>query len=145
MRPILRQLHLIAAWLLVAGIVYQVFLAGAAIANLGGTGDFSNHIAFGYEALGLLFLLVLVTAIAARVGRRDIGITVGLLVLYVIQTALPAFKTSMPWVAALHPVNAMLLFAISLWYARHVWMSRATAPIAAAGATAPTAPAADAT
>jgi hypothetical protein len=130
-RQILRQLHLISAWLLVAGIVYQVFLAGAAIANLGGSGDFSNHIGFGYEVIGLLFLLVVVTAILARRGRRDIGITIGLLVLYVIQTLLPSFKTSMPSVAALHPVNAMLIFAIALWYARHVWMTREAAPMAA--------------
>lgn len=136
MREILRQVHAAAAWLLVAGIVVQVFLAGAAIANLGGSGDFSTHIAFGYEAVGLLFLLVLVAAIAARRGRRDIGLAFGLLVLYVIQTMLPSFKASAPWLAALHPVNAMLLFGLSVWYARRALATRnveAAATVVATG------------
>lgn len=120
MRSMLRQAHAVAAWVLVASIVYQVFLAGAAITNLGGSGDFSNHAGFGF-LIGLVVLIVLVLAIAAGRGRRDIGIAFLLLVLYVIQTGLPSAKGT---AAALHPVNAMLLFGLSTWYAWHAWTTR---------------------
>lgn len=133
MRQVLRQAHAIAAWLLVFGIIVQVFLAGAAIANLGGSGNFSTHIEFGYTGIGLIALLVLLTAIAAQRGRRDILLSFGLLVLYVIQTALPAFKGSLPSLAALHPVNAMLLFALATWYARRAWLRRNAESTAAIG------------
>ncbi len=118
MQAAIRQVHAGTSWLLVAAIVVQVFLAGAAIADLGGSGDFSAHIGFGYTAVGLVALAVVLTAVLARVGRRDTLIALGLLVLYVVQTTLPAFRASFPAVAALHPVNAMLLFGLSAWYAR---------------------------
>ncbi len=117
----LRRLHAGAAWLFVASIVVQVFLIGAAMRQLGGSNDFSSHVDFGYTYVGLAALAVLVTAVIARVGRRAIGISVGLLVLYVVQTSLPYAKASIPLIAALHPVNALLLFALAVWYARRAW------------------------
>jgi hypothetical protein len=42
-------------------------------------------------------------------------------VLYVVQTMLPGARTSAPWIAALHPVNALFLFALAVWYARRTW------------------------
>jgi hypothetical protein len=120
----LRQIHAVLAWLFVATIVYQIYLAGAAIANLGGSGDFSAHAGFGFEVVGLAALAVLITAIIARMPRRDIGWSFVLLVQYVIQTILPGFKASAPSIAALHPLNAVLLFALATWYARHAWMTR---------------------
>lgn len=142
----LRQIHAVAAWLFVAAIVYQVYLAGAAIANLGGSGDFTAHIGFGYEVVGLAALAVLITAIIARMPRRDIGWSFLLLVQYVIQTILPNLKASAPSIAALHPLNAVLLFAVATWYARHAWMTRnVERPAAAADMVAPSAPEASVT
>ena len=114
----LRRVHAAAAVLLTVAIVVQVFLAGLALAQLGGSGDFSTHIEFGYTWVGLASLVLLVTALLARRRRRDVGICAGLLGLYVLQTILPAARGSMPWVAALHPVNAMVMFALAAWYAR---------------------------
>jgi hypothetical protein len=133
----LRQIHAVVAWIFVGTIVYQVYLAGAAIANLGGSGDFSSHAGFGFSAVGLGALAVLITAIIARMPRRDIGWSFLLLVQYVIQTILPGLRETSPAIAALHPLNAVLLFAFATWYARHAWMMRnaerpaATAPTAA--------------
>ena len=120
---ILARLHAAAAALFVAAIVTQVFLAGVALANLGGSGDFSAHIEFGYVWVGLASLALVLTAIAARRPRRDVGIAVGLLVLYIVQTMLPNARTSAPWVAALHPVNALFLFGLAVWYARRTWQA----------------------
>lgn len=118
---VLRRLHAIAAAAFVASIVVQVVLAGLALVELGGSGDFSSHIAFGYEAVGLAALALLLTAFIARRPRRDVLVTVGLLVQYIVQTSLPSLRSSIPAVAALHPLNAMLLFIVAAWYARHVW------------------------
>jgi hypothetical protein len=119
---VLRRVHAAVAIVFVVAIIVQVFLAGAAIANLGGSGNFSAHIEFGYTWIGLAALALLVTAFAARRPRRDIGIVVAIIVLYVIQTLLPSFKSSSPAIAALHPVNALLLFVVALWYARRLWL-----------------------
>ena len=125
------------AWLAIAwvvAIIAQVVLAGLAIGNLGGSGDFSTHIDVGYT-IGIVQLAVLVSAFPARVPRREIGISAGILILYIVQTLLPGFRSGASWIAALHPLNAMILFTLSLWYARRAW--RAAAAPAAEGATAP--------
>lgn len=112
------------AWVL--AIVVQVFLAGMAIINLGGSGDFSTHINVGYD-IGFIQLVVLILAIVAKLPRRDIGIAAGILVLYVVQTLLPLFRSSSPLIAAVHPLNAMILFTLSVWYARHAWQAASSA------------------
>jgi hypothetical protein len=119
----LKRVHAGAAWLFAAVIVVQVFLAGAAIAQLGGSNDFSMHRDFGYTIVGLAALAVVVTAVIARAGRTSMLISVGLLALYIVQTLLP---NATGFVAALHPVNALLLFALAVWYARRAW--RASMP-----------------
>jgi hypothetical protein len=117
---VLLRVHALAAIVYVVAIVVQVFLAGAAIANLGGSGNFTTHVDFGYTWLGIVSLVLVVTALAARRPRRDVGVVLGILVLYVIQTLLPTFRTSTPALAALHPVNALLLFGLAAWYARRI-------------------------
>lgn len=121
----LRLVHALAAVVLVIAVMVQVFLAGAALLQLGGDGDFRTHIDFGYTAVGLAALAVVVTAALARVGRRRIGISVLLLVLYIVQTSLPYAKKDIPAIAALHPVNAMILFALATWFAWTAWRDRA--------------------
>jgi hypothetical protein len=118
---LLRRIHAATAFVFVGAIVVQVFLAGAAIANLGGTGDFRSHVDFGYTWVGLAALAVLVTALLARRPRTEVGTAAALLVLYIVQTLLPAAKASMPTIAALHPVTAMLLFGLGAWYSRRAW------------------------
>jgi len=118
---VLERVHAAAAVLFVVAIVVQVFLAGAALANLGGSGNFSTHVEFGYSWVGLAALALLLTALVARRPRRDVLITVGILVLYIVQTLLPSARTSAPWIAALHPVNALLLFGVAAWYAQRAW------------------------
>jgi hypothetical protein len=115
------RLHAAAAVVFVAALVIQVFLAGSAIANLGGSGNFGTHIDFGYMGVGIAALLLVMTALAARCPRREIGISVGLLVLYIVQIALPGARGATPWIAALHPVNALFLFGLGAWYARRTW------------------------
>ena len=125
----LRQVHagLAAAW--VAAIIVQVFLAGTSIPQLGGTSaNFATHVDFGYT-MGILALLLVLAAAAARLGRRRILQAAGLLALYVVQTILPNLDPGLPLVAALHPVNAMVMFALSVWYLRAAWRERSGAAV----------------
>jgi len=126
MQGMLRQVHAWVAWVFVGSILVQVFLAGLAIPQLGGNGNFSTHQGFGY-AIGLVALALVIAAVAARAGRRRILQALGLLVLYVIQTILPNLDPDLSIAAALHPVGALILFGLGVWYARTVWRERATA------------------
>jgi hypothetical protein len=121
----LRQVHALLAWGLFAAIVVQVLLAGLAIPQLGGNGSFDTHIGFGYT-IGLIALALVITAVVARLGRRRILQSLGLLGLYIVQTILPSLDPGFSFGAALHPVNAMFLFGLSFWYSRQVWRERGT-------------------
>ena len=130
MTSLVRVLHSWAAWALAASVVVQAFLAGLAIPQLGGNSDFSTHIGVGYSVPGLLALIVLLTAVVARLGRVQIALSAGLIVLYVIQTSLPYAAESSPFIAALHPANAFLLLGAAVYVARRQ-TSSAPAPLEA--------------
>jgi heme A synthase len=119
----LRQLNAWLAWAFVASLFVQVWLAGSAIPQLGGAGSFATHREFGY-AIGLFSLILLVMAVISGTGRRRIGQAALLLVLYVVQSALPYMDPGLPAVAALHPVNALVMIGLAIWYARQVWRER---------------------
>ena len=116
------RLHEWLAWLFVAAVVVQVFLAGLAI--FGATRDFALHVDFGYTVIGLITLAVLLSAVIGGLPRRTTGLSLLLLVLYVVQTALPQAKASLPVVAALHPVNALVLLALGVILARRAGAAR---------------------
>jgi hypothetical protein len=112
MTDIARRAHVWAAWFFAAGVLVQGYLAGVALGQLGGSGDFGTHLAVGY-ALGLLVLAVLLLAIAGRFPRGQIGWSGLLVLLYVVQTSLPYLRSSSPAIAALHPANAMVLLVLA--------------------------------
>jgi len=126
MSSMARQVHAWLAWAFVAAIVIQVFLAGLAIPQLGGNGNFETHQGFGY-AIGFVALALVIAAVVARAGRRRILQALGILVLYIIQTILPNLDPGLSIAAALHPLNAMFLFVLSIWYARQAWRERSAA------------------
>jgi len=117
----LRAIHPYVAWAIVALIVVQVFLAGLAIRELGGNGSFATHAGVGY-ALGLAFLVLVLSSLGS--GGRRIRQSAGLLGLYVVQSILPNLDPGLSIAAALHPVNAAVMFALATWYARAVWRDR---------------------
>jgi hypothetical protein len=98
--------HLIAAWLLVVGLLVQVFLAGMGIFD--DASAFATHRDFGH-LLEILPVILLLTAIVAGYGRWRALAGAGLLALLFLQTILVLQRDSAPLVAALHPVNGFLL------------------------------------
>jgi Family of unknown function (DUF6220) len=109
-----RFIYAVLAWLNLAVLVVQVFLAGV---GLFGAGDFELHRNVGYW-LPIIALLMLPIAWPARIGRRLVLLTLAVFVLSFVQGILPALRGSVPLIAALHPVNALLLFWLSLVIAR---------------------------
>lgn len=101
------------AWLFVGLVVLQVFYAGMGL--LGGAG-MRQHVDFGY-AVAMVPLLVVIAAAVARAGRLGWW-SAGLLLLAQVQTILPWFAEDLPFVAALHPVNALAIFWLGLTIAR---------------------------
>lgn len=114
MNEIARMAHVAVAWLFAAGVLLQGYLAGAAMGQLGGSGDFSAHIALGYSLMGILALAVPILAIVGRFPRSQVGWSALMLLLYVVQTSLPYARADVPVIAALHPVNAMILFVLAV-------------------------------
>jgi hypothetical protein len=101
------------AWLFVGLVVLQVFYAGVGL--LGG-GSMAQHREFGY-LVAVFPVLVVIAAAVARHGPLA-GWSVGLLVLAQVQSVLPWFSNDLPFVAALHPVNALVIFWGALTIAR---------------------------
>ena len=64
-------------------------------------------------ALTLLVLFFPVLALAGRLGRQLIGLSSLLVVVTIVQILLPSLRSAAPWIAALHPINALVLMAIS--------------------------------
>ena len=124
MTQVFRQVHAGVAWLLVGSIVVQVWLAGAALPQLGGNGSFETHRDVGY-AIGLVVLALFLTALPSGLGRRRILQSLGILGLYIVQSSLPYMGIGA--IEALHPVNAVVMFVVAAWYARTVWNERTAA------------------
>lgn len=99
---------MVSAWLFAAGIVIQVFLAGLALFDTALRWD--DHSSFGYM-IGIFPLITIVLVLVGRLPAPIIGMTVVMVVLYVVQTALPNLEFD--YVAALHPIVAVALMGMS--------------------------------
>jgi hypothetical protein len=102
----------IVAWLFVAAIVVQVFLAGVGLFVLG-FDTFSYHRALGW-LLHLAPIVLILFAWGAHPGRTTMWLCAAILVLVGIQPFLPAMRGDLPFIAALHPVNALTIFGLGL-------------------------------
>ena len=124
--------YAVVAYLFVAALIVQVFLIGLALFDDPSFRE--THRSFGFTVVGLAALLLLIVGILARPGRREVGLLVGIFILYIVQTSLPGLQSSYPIVAALHPVLALGLFAMGLQVARlalgRVRAARGVAPAA---------------
>ncbi len=130
----LRTIYRYWAWLVFAGIVIQVGLAGYGafyVANKvdgeGKTVDedtffdgFGAHAGIGYLVV-LLTLIFLILAFAGRVRGRQLQLTGLLFGLMVVQVLLAWFGFEVPAIGFFHPVNALVLFTLSGWLALTEW------------------------
>ena len=124
MRSIARTFHLFGSWLLVAGLVAQVFLAGLGVFD--GPASFATHRDFGYS-LSLLPLVLIIAGWLGGLGRRLALLALAAGLLFVLQSVFVAMRTSSPAVAALHPVNGFLILLLAIVIARESWLARSAA------------------
>lgn len=111
---VIRRIHQALAWMFVVSVLVQVLLIGL---YLFAGASLMPHRAFGGLVVGLLAILVAATAPAARLpnGAGRAGL---LVLLVIVQVILPAMHRSSPLIAALHPVNALLIFWLGIVVAR---------------------------
>lgn len=133
---LIRRAHLVVAWVFVAGVVLQVFLAGLGVFD--SPARFVDHVTWGYT-LEILPILLLALAAIGRLGRRQVMIPAALFGMFILQSILVALRADLPMVAALHPVNGFAILFLGIVAAREAWGARAAsepgdAIVAASGA-----------
>ena len=116
MQRIIAQIHQGLARVFLAGLLIEFYLAGAAIFGVGLS--FGPHRMLG-TGLAILAILFPVLALIGRLGRKLIGFSLVLVLLTIVQMALPSLRGNVPWIAALHPVNALALMGISAMLRRN--------------------------
>ncbi len=107
---------MVMLWLFVAGVVTQFVLAGLALFDSGLIWDI--HVDVGFS-IGYLLLFNVIFGLLGRLPRAAWGRLGLLFLMYVIQTILPSLRDSVPWIAALHPINAAAILWLGVSYARH--------------------------
>ena len=108
----IRILYLLVAWLFPVAILVQVFLVGLSLFTTQPYWD--AHIGLGHSIVVLPALLVLL-AYLGKIPSPARGLTWLSLGLTLIQTEVFAMiRTAVPTLAALHPVLALVLFALAL-------------------------------
>ena len=115
----------LAAGLFVACGLVQVFLAGLGVFD--SRAGFDGHRNFGY-LFGWLTLVMLVLALAGRLGRTLIGLSALLIVLFALQSVFVVLRADAPQVAALHPVNGFGIIIVGIVATRLSWAARGAEP-----------------
>ena len=108
------------AWLFVVGILVQVFFIGLTLFV-----DEKNvelHRNLGW-ILHLWPVLILIAAAVGRVGRSQILTALALAIVTFIVPILATLRASSPVIAALHPVGAILVFALAILVAWNAWIT----------------------
>lgn len=109
MQGTILRIHQGLARIFLAGLLLQFYLAGA---GLFGAGSFQPHRILG-DVLTMLAILFPVLALVGRLGRKLIGLSTLLAFLTIVQIMLPSLRGNVPWIAALHPINALALMGLS--------------------------------
>lgn len=112
---VMRILYIISAWLFALCILIQVFLAGLGVFD--SATFFSAHIAFAHN-FQYIAILLLILALLGRFPRAIPLFSLLLIVQFVLQYAFVRMsgQLGLLFIAAFHPVNAVVMF----WVTQHV-------------------------
>lgn len=114
-RRVARPIHVVVAWLLVAGLLVQVFLAGMGVFD--SSSAFITHRDFGYT-LTILPVVLVVTSLVGGFGRMEAIAAAVMFGQFILQSVFVLQRESSPAIASLHPVNGFLILLIAVWLAR---------------------------
>ena len=121
----MRQAYLISALATLVLVTLQFFLAGL---GMFGATSFEAHEFTGFALVHGATLLMLIFALAGRMGRPHWIYGLGLFLLVFVQVGLPGAAEDAPGIAAIHPLLALV-----------IWVGAAQAVQAARAATRSTA------
>ncbi len=110
--------YFLVAWAFVAMVLVQVFLIGMTL--FVGFNWLPNHIQFGHM-IGPVVLLLFLLALVARLPRRFIWLSLLLVVLFSFQYMFVNLASAfgVPVIGAFHAVNALAIFWLGTYLARH--------------------------
>jgi hypothetical protein len=115
-----------AAWVVFLLTLVQFFLAGLGFFDP--SVGFDVHETVGGILHGITILVFLLAIAGPRTGR-DIGMGLALAVIATIQIALPGLRDDAPWLAAFHPLVALVILGLSAHIgSRYLPRGRASAP-----------------
>lgn len=112
---VMRKVFVGLAWLFVVAVAIQFLLAGLGV--LGGK-SLEAHRQWGFTALHLIPLLMLVAAIVGRMGWTVIGPTIGLFVLVFLQPLFAAPDLDPRWLRSFHVLNALFIGLLGYYLAQ---------------------------
>ncbi len=111
MRKWFRYVFLGFAWLFLAAVVTQIYFAGLMLFGQEGGRDLHEGLGYSLGTAGILFLALPALAGAAR---KTVVLGVVLSVTTFFQPSLTLARDDTPLIAAFHPVNALLIFTLSV-------------------------------
>ena len=103
------------AYLFLIGVGIQFLLAGLGV--LGGE-SIEAHRQFGFTALHLIPLLMIVVAAVGKMGKKTIGMSIVLFLLVFIQPLFADEGLDPMWLRSLHVLNAFIITVLSLHIAQ---------------------------
>jgi pheromone shutdown protein TraB len=109
-RRFFRYALLAISALFTVGIVVQVFFAGLMLFGQEGGADLHKNTGWILHTVSYTFVLI---PALARAGRNTIILGAVLAVVTFVQPLLPEARDT-PLIAALHPVNALLIFTLAI-------------------------------
>jgi len=115
MRRVARYLYVAVAWVAIVGFLGNIYLAGMAVFVNRSYWDI--HREFGY-AVGWIVPIGILLGLLAWIPRRLTAWLATLLLYYMFHTILPLLQEDLSWIAALHPVSAVVLVWLGLAHAR---------------------------
>jgi hypothetical protein len=111
-----RIAHLVIVSLMLTAIVAQPFLIGLFL--FGAVDNADLHTIVGYTLFEFGAPLLLIAALLARLPRREMLLTLLLIVDIFVQITLVNLRESAPVLAALHPLNAFALLLVAVMLVR---------------------------
>lgn len=115
MRKVLSYLYIGAAWLMVLSLLAAILMAGMALFVRNSLWQTHQEFGWGSELPGLLLIVL---GLLRWIPRRLVGWLVAVLLLLIVQIALPGLGEDLPYLAALHPLNASVLTFVAYLHAK---------------------------
>ena len=113
------------AWLFVISVAVQFFLAGLGV--LGGE-SMELHRQWGFTALHLIPISMVIAAGVGRMGWGVVGRALGLFLLVFLQSLFASPDLSPQWLRAFHVLDALFILALGLHLVRRREADRRLGP-----------------